>query len=143
MTLVVGEGLLQQSLSLLCACGAGRRECVVIWVGDARGHAVSRVLHPRHASDRCGYRIDGVWVSALYAELAEHGERVIAQVHTHPNDAFHSRRDDARPIVLEAGLYSLVIPRFATKPIQQSDWYLTELQNDGAWQERPWQKVTP
>ncbi len=136
-----GEGLLRQSLSILRECGANRHECVVIWTGPADGDTVTRVLHPAHTHSALGYRVHTEWVSQLYLELAERDERVIAQVHTHPKHAFHSRRDNAHPIVIQAGLYSLVIPRFATEPIDQTSWYLTQLQADGVWQQQSWVEV--
>ncbi len=142
MSLIIeGEGLLTQSLSLLRECGAYTAECVVVWLGPIAAARVTRVVHPKHTSEHGGYQVDGEWVGALYEELAERGERVVAQVHTHPRQAFHSRRDDAYPVVLEAGLYSLVIPNYASEPIDQAAWYLTQLQGDGTWREVNWRDV--
>jgi len=138
-----GEGLLEQSLSILQGCGKGRRECVVLWLGphEMRGQ-VSRVVHPDHSSSRGGYRIDGAWLSELWGMLADRKERILAQVHTHPGVACHSRTDDRFPITFTPGLYSLVIPNFAQPPHRRRDWYLAELQADGSWRERDWTATT-
>lgn len=141
MSLRIGEGLLAQSLTQLRECGRGREECVVIWVGKPGGE-VQRVVHPRHVADRGGYRIDGAWLNRFWDELADNGERILAQVHTHPRDAFHSKRDDAYPILLTPGLYSLVIPNFAREPVDQRAWFLVQLGADGMWERRDWREVS-
>lgn len=138
----MGEGLLAQSLTLLRECGQGRDECVVIWLGDRdEPDRVTRVVRPRHSAGRGGYRIDGAWLNDLWTELAETGEQIIAQVHTHPHKAFHSAKDDAYPILLQAGLYSLVIPQFAQEPIDETTWFLARLRADGTWATLDWQSV--
>lgn len=139
MSIEIGEGLLRQSLSTLRECGAGRNECIVVWVAKVDDpERVHRVVHPVHARHRGGYRVDGDWLNSLWDELADNGERIIAQVHTHPRDAFHSERDDRYPILLTAGLYSLVIPNFARPPIETSNWFLVRLAEDGSWEELDW-----
>lgn len=138
----MGEGLLAQSLTLLRDCGRGREECVVIWLGNRSApEHVTRVVQPLHSAGRGGYRIDGAWLNDLWTELAEAGEQIIAQVHTHPGKAFHSAKDDAYPILLQAGLYSLVIPQFAQEPIDESAWFLARLRADGTWSALDWQSV--
>jgi proteasome lid subunit RPN8/RPN11 len=135
----IGEGLLRQSLTTLRECGAGRHECVVVWVAKA-GHAsrVHRVVHPVHVAHRGGYRIDGDWLTSFWDELADNNERIVAQVHTHPRQAFHSDRDDKYPILLRPGFYSVVIPNFAQPPIETEEWFLVRLRDDGSWEELDW-----
>jgi hypothetical protein len=57
------------------------------------------------------------------------------------HEAFHSTKDDAYPILLQAGLYSLVIPRFAEEPVDESAWFLARLRADGTWAALNWQSV--
>lgn len=57
------------------------------------------------------------------------------QVHTHPEEAFHSETDDAFPIIHKPGFLSLVIPNFGLGPTGFENAYLTEIQPDGRWQE--------
>jgi len=137
--IAIVEGLLWQSLSTLRECGTGRDECVVILVAKAGDpERVHRVVHPIHTRHRGGYRIDGEWLNDLWDELAANGERIVAQAHTHPREAFHSERDDRYPILLTAGLYSLVIPNFARPPVDTSAWFLARLAEDGSWHELDW-----
>jgi hypothetical protein len=48
--------------------------------------------------------------------LYEHGMTLIAQLHSHPDEAYHSTTDDTYPIATANGSLSLVIPDFAREP---------------------------
>ena len=52
-------------------------------------------------------------MTALYAELRHKRLMVAAQVHSHPQEAFHSKADDRWAIVRHEGALSLVVPHFA------------------------------
>jgi hypothetical protein len=39
--------------------------------------------------------------------------RILAQVHSHPEQAFHSKADDKWAVIRHEGALSLVLPRFA------------------------------
>lgn len=45
--------------------------------------------------------------------LFENNMNLIAQIHTHPHEAYHSDTDDAYPIATTVGCISIVIPDFA------------------------------
>jgi hypothetical protein len=114
----------------------------VVWLAHrVSPERITRVLHPDHSSRSGGYRIGGSWLDTVWAELAKTGEQIVAQVHTHPHEAFHSRKDDAYPILLQAGLYSLVIPNFAQEPLDESQWFLARLRADGSWARLDWRTV--
>jgi hypothetical protein len=130
----VGERLLRQSLTLLSDCGRGRRECVLLWIGDAaEPRTVVRLEHPAHVAHRGGYRIDPSWLLELWGRLAEDTQRIIAQVHSHPREAFHSATDDRFPIVSTPGFLSVVVPDFAQGRLDVRPWFVAELQADGSW----------
>jgi proteasome lid subunit RPN8/RPN11 len=136
--LQVGERLLEQSLSTMRRCGGGRRECVLFWA--ARASDTSRVIlveHPAHTATRDGYSVDGNWLTQLWERMATDDTRVVAQVHTHPGVAFHSRTDDAFPALSTPGFVSVVIPRYATEDLDLGSWFVAELQEDGNWQSQP------
>ena len=42
--------------------------------------------------------------------------QLIAQLHSHPGEAYHSELDDELPIATTAGCLSLVVPDFAREP---------------------------
>ena len=45
--------------------------------------------------------------------LHERNLTLVAQLHSHPTNAYHSSTDDTYPIVTRAGRISLVVPDFA------------------------------
>ena len=115
-------------------CGAGRRECQVLWVSRwSDPGLITDVVHPIHKAHARGFEVDGPWLGAFWNWLAANGKGIRAQVHTHPGAAFHSAVDDAYPIIHHAGFLSLVVPRFALGPVGLQESYLAELQLDGSW----------
>lgn len=97
--------------------------------------SLTQVVHPRHQASRYGLSIDSDWISAFWNGLADRGLGVRVQVHSHPEEAFHSKTDDAFPLLHEVGFLSLVIPDFALGPVGFGGAYLTEIQSDGRWQQ--------
>lgn len=48
--------------------------------------------------------------------LYENQMSLIAQIHSHPTEAYHSETDDKYPIATTVGCLSLVVPNFARQP---------------------------
>jgi len=81
-----------------------------------------------------GYSVSGETLFKLNRTLAETGLRLIAQVHSHPGEACHSRADDEYAIVTAEGGFSLVVPDFGKAPQDPSEWAIYRLTN-GNWRE--------
>ncbi len=60
--------------------------------------------------------VDGHALHRFNVWLYEQQMVTIAQLHSHPTEAFHSETDDTFPIATAAGSLSLVIPDFAREP---------------------------
>jgi hypothetical protein len=134
----VSADLLAKTFSVLRSCGAGRRECQVVWTSPwASPEIIREAVHPRHRVHSGGFEIDSAWINEFWLELARSEQGIRIQVHTHPQAAFHSAIDDAYPIIHSAGFLSLVIPRFALGRLGFDGAYLTEIQPDGTWREVP------
>lgn len=124
--------MLTQTFKQLRACGKGARECQVLWTGPWHSPGlVTEVVHPKHRARGDGFVLDDRWLTTFWAELAVRNYGIRAQVHTHPQRAFHSETDDAWPIIHTTGFFSLVIPNFALGPIGFNNAYLAELNCDG------------
>lgn len=99
----------------------GRQGCegFVVWLGSIEGEDahVKQALVPEQRSIRdesgVGYFVDADSLFQLNVQLARTGLRLIAQVHSHPTDAYHSRTDDEFAIVTAEGGFSIVVPDFA------------------------------
>ncbi len=132
--LIVGERLLEQSLTTLRLCGEGSRECMLFWLAACDGcEQVVEVAHLPHAATHGSCEIDGRALNGLWRRLATEDLRIVAQVHTHPGAAFHSRTDDQFPVLPRVGLLSLVVPNFALTEFDPSECFLGRLEADGSW----------
>jgi len=127
---------LAETFEIMQHCGAGRRECQVLWIGPWHSpDLITEVIHPRHHADGHGFSLDGGWLNTFWIDLASRHVGIRVQVHSHPQSAFHSPTDDEFPIIRTEGFLSLVIPRFALGPVSLEGAYLAEVQFDGSWSE--------
>jgi hypothetical protein len=99
--------------------GKSGHEGFALWAGNRVNHAftVSNLVIPaqeglRTSSGVC-VRVEGDELHRINVWLFENELRLIAQIHSHPTDAYHSDTDDAFPIVTTEGGLSLVVPNFA------------------------------
>ena len=130
----VPAALLRETFTLLRRCGAGRRECQVIWTGPwSSPQQVTQVIHPDHSAHVGGFELEDSWLTQFWIRLAQTGYGARAQVHTHPGRAFHSVTDDAFPLIHTTGFLSLVIPNFATGPVGLHGAFLTQIREGGDW----------
>jgi proteasome lid subunit RPN8/RPN11 len=96
---------------------AGRRsvECVVLWLGRRSGANIQvvDVYRPVQTADEDMFHIPPEGMQALHKELRARRLMVAAQIHSHPERAFHSQADDRWAIIRHEGALSLVVPDFA------------------------------
>jgi hypothetical protein len=126
------------TLETLRAYGQKGFEGLVLWIGQVNGRSalVFQALVPDQESisseDGVGYFVDGSTLFRLNRILASSGLRLIAQVHSHPTEAYHSEADDRYAIVTAEGGLSLVVPNFGWAPIDPSEWAVYRL-SAGEW----------
>ncbi|MGH3147146.1 MAG: Mov34/MPN/PAD-1 family protein [Rubrobacter sp.] len=65
--------------------------------------------------------------------LFEEELALIAQLHSHPTEAYHSVTDDAFPIATTVGALSLVVPFFAREEFSLADCAVYRLDASGRW----------
>lgn len=116
--------VLDQTRDVLRKFGAQGCEGLVLWVGNVDGNdAVIRGIvvpeqNPIREESGVGYFVEGPVLFRLAKYLEREQLRLIAQVHSHPSDAYHSETDDRYAIVTEDGGFSLVVPDFARAPME-------------------------
>jgi hypothetical protein len=126
--------LLQTTFEIVRRCGRGRRECQALWIAQlGELTTVVDVAHPDHRSHAGGFHVDNAWLTSLWIDLAKNRRSIIAQVHTHPERAFHSRTDDLFPIIHTPGFVSIVFPRFGFGELGLAGSFVTQIGTDGAW----------
>ncbi len=121
--------------------GSQNLEGFALWAGLLQDETfcVTNVRIPEQAGMHTD---DGVLVAVgadelhrLNVWLYKEGLTLIAQLHSHPTDAYHSETDDALPIVTTVGGLSLVVPFFARHPFSLADYAVYRLMPNGGWSE--------
>ena len=108
-------------------------EVLILWLGEITpGEAkVIRAFTPKQkaisSEDGVGYFVSGDTLFQLNRDLSESGLRLIAQVHSHPQEAYHSAADDRYAIVTAEGGFSLVVPNFGRAPADPTSWAVYRL----------------
>ncbi len=109
----ISQDEIRQTISLLHS--AGRRECVLLWLGrrETGVQRIKEVFRPVQKASVGYFEIPRDGMAQLMVRLRTQGLYVASQVHTHPEEAFHSQADDKWAIVRHHGALSIVLPRFA------------------------------
>lgn len=108
--------LIEETLEALRDAGRGGKERVVLWLAPRRlidEPTIAAVYVPRQYTAEDYFRIPPEGMTALMAHLRSRRLALLAQVHSHPGRAFHSRADDLWAVVRHEGGLSIVVPRFA------------------------------
>jgi proteasome lid subunit RPN8/RPN11 len=122
MLLHCPSAAIEQTLTHLKDAGTRYQECVVLWLGKREREAVhiQRCYLPLQRAKSDQFHIPPEGMVALQSLMRSERLMVAAQVHSHPNEAFHSKADDTWAIVRHEGALSLVIPRFASDTFPQN-----------------------
>jgi hypothetical protein len=80
------------------------------------------------------YQVGGEELHRINKWAYEQKILLLAQVHSHPVEAYHSQTDDAFAVVTTLGGFSIVVPNFGADPIEKKYWKVYRLQT-GGWKE--------
>jgi hypothetical protein len=125
----------------LRAMGRLDLEGIAVWAGTIRDSVfdVALALIPQQTGHNTGggvcITVDGPELHRINVWLYEHRMRMIAQVHSHPTEAYHSETDDTYPIVTARGAFSIVVPDFAAEPIRLQQCAVYRLGGCREWSE--------
>ena len=126
--------------------GEKRLEGLIVWAGVLQGEVgeIRSVIVPAQTSyaTESGLllSIDEASLDELNHLLYEQGLRMIAQVHSHGEHAYHSDTDDEHSIVTALGGWSIVVPHFAIEDDLFADCAVLRLRGNG-WVELPGRDV--
>jgi hypothetical protein len=135
----VPRGKALEAHSHLQKVGRQGLEGFALWVGTREGD-VFRVLQTvipvqqgiRTQTGVC-VRIGPEELHRINVWLYENKLLLIAQIHSHPTNAYHSDTDDEFAIATVAGSLSLVIPDFAADPFSLDLCAVYRLTAEGRW----------
>jgi len=143
-SVIVPRTIRQEIESTLRACGSQRWECVVYLAAPLQEPSavagtprqIVGFFHPEHGNAPHYYAVPRTAVSAMSTALFEKRWQIVAQIHTHPGDAFHSGRDDGGPMVHVPGFVSVVVPSFCKEGLAGlPGCYVTVYEGGGDWRE--------
>lgn len=87
------------------------------------------------------YAVERGELHNLNVWLYENKMQLIAQIHSHPRDAYHSLADDRYPIVDSYGGISIVVPDFASGEVSLFDTAIYRLSIKKTWDKLKDQEV--
>ncbi len=120
-TIVVARTAVAEAHAHLRRVGRAGFEGFALWAGVVEGQSftVRQTIIPVQkgikAEEGVCVRVEAEELHRINVWLHEHGCTLIAQIHSHPTDAYHSETDDAYPIVTTLGGISIVVPDFAKR----------------------------
>lgn len=134
----VPRSTVDRTIAALREAGALERELVVAWFGRRRPGVidVTRCYVPDQFGTTLSFRVTDAGMRELRADMAARGELVAAQIHAHPEEAFHSLADDRGALVGHLGALSIVLPAFAETTTADSflaDAAVFRLEATGRW----------
>ena len=138
--IVVPRVVQDKTMAHIRSCGARCEEGFVVWSGilTSKDLFVSSVLAPPcNGSEHFGgLTISDEAMQYLADEMIRNGEALIAQVHSHPREAFHSETDNSYPLIHRLGFLSIVIPFFGRYGFNEFHRFRTyEYIENGRWRE--------
>ncbi|MBN8675446.1 MAG: Mov34/MPN/PAD-1 family protein [Chitinophagales bacterium] len=119
--------------------GEAGAECVALWAGVINNSVfeIKNTIIPAQTAYNIEmgllYSVDGDELHRINMWLYQNGMTLVAQIHSHPREAYHSETDDRYPIMAVVGGLSIVIPDFAFRPFSIKDWAVYRLLPQRGW----------
>jgi hypothetical protein len=121
--------------------GAHWKEGVVLWRGTFDPPRITDVIVPEQETSAGRFVVPLDERQRISRNLTGTGEMIVAQVHSHPDYAFHSPIDDQEAIPRRVGSLSLVVPDFGSRADLLDGAALFRLHQDGSWRHEPLERV--
>lgn len=141
-TFSVSQETVDHTEAALREAGKEGHERFALWTGTLRGEIFS--VDHLYVPPQQGYQFDdglcvrvgGDALHELNMWLYRNQQVLGVQIHTHPQEAYHSETDDTYPIVTTLGGLSLVVPWFARAGLLSRGLAVYRLSADG-WRRQP------
>lgn len=130
-----------ETYSFLRRAGVEGFEAVALFAGkiENQNAHITEVIFPEQKSYKLEsglmYAVDGEELHRINVWLYKKKLKLLGQIHSHPQDAYHSDADDAFPIMSTQGGLSIVVPDFAKHPLNPLEWAYYRLSKSGDWLE--------
>jgi|SRR5579859_1292999 len=124
------------SVMLLRGAGIYGREKFLVWGGFLSGKnaVVTTVISPRTTGAESHGEVPADVVARVLEALEARDLVPLAQLHSHPFEAFMSEVDRQRPLVALRGFWSVIVPEFAFGPTEDPpSWSIYEFERHRTW----------
>lgn len=113
--LKISKTHLLETISILKA--SKKKERLVLWFGKENpdGYIVNEIFEPLQFTQPGYFEVPPEGISQLFEKVKTSRNFIVAQIHTHPKQAFHSLIDDEMAIPRHKGALSLVLPKYASE----------------------------
>ncbi len=138
--ITISKQHISEAFDFLNYAGKKRVEAVSLFAGYEEGNTfhIKEVVIPKQLSyileQGLMYAVEGEELHRINVWLYENNLKLIAQIHSHPSEAYHSSADDRFPIVDTYGGVSIVVPDFANGKIDLNDWAIYRLSLKKTWE---------
>ncbi|TNC65785.1 Mov34/MPN/PAD-1 family protein [Rubellimicrobium roseum] len=149
---LVPVSIIEETQGHLRAAGSAGLEGMALWAGQAQGaqFQVRSVVIPQQQGHRTEHglavSVPGPELHRINMMLHRARLRLVAQIHSHPTEAYHSDTDDRYAIATALGSLSIVVPDFAVRPFRPDDCAAYRLSVRPWWQfssEPYWRELPP
>ncbi len=127
--------------SFLGDAGNEQFEAVALFAGEIENNQanIKRVIYPKQKTYKTEqglmYFVDGDELHNINMWLHANKLMLIAQIHSHPTEAYHSAMDDEYAMISTFGGLSIVVPNFAQDPLDHLEWAYYRLSLESIWEE--------
>lgn len=132
---IITPELLNKTTQQLRSYGQKGMEARVLWAGQPytqNGIRITDSILPEQKVTPTETVVEHPEILRICRELYDLDKILVAQIHTHPKGAFHSKIDDDQPITTQFGSLSIVVPNYARDPPNGLDhWAIYRLDPDG------------
>lgn len=137
--LFVPSLLVDQTEAMLRRHGVAGEEGIGIWAGslaEGDGFASTLVMPAVTAHGDLHGELSAETMAAVVSRLDDLDLVALAQIHSHPREAYLSSIDEERPALAVPGFLSIVIPNFGFVDLAEvGNWAVYEYRSREAWHE--------
>ncbi len=133
--------LFKKTIQQFQKAGLEFKENIAYWIGelDDKDAEISKVIfaedYPKFKNSRCFAKVPLQSTFMIAEQIHKTNHILVAQIHSHPAEAFHSLLDNERPISHRRGLFSIVVPYFGREIQDFSKCKIYEYLGSGKWYE--------
>lgn len=137
----ISNQLFEKTIQKFQKAGLESKENIAYWTGELNGNnaEISKVIfaedYPEFENSQYSAKVSLQSSFMIAEQIHKSNGILVAQIHSHPAEAFHSWIDNERPISHRKGLLSIVVPYFAREIQDFSKCKIYEYLGSGKWYE--------